>query len=134
MFRIGRDKKIINFEKKLNDDNNIFIICYGEVDCRCHIGKQINMGNSIETVIKSLVDSFIETIKKEITNYKKIIICAVIPPMCREKYENVYGPITHEFPFINSNEDRAIYTQKLNSYLKNKSDENGFIFFDPYHY
>ena len=41
MFRIGRDNSIINFESSNESDTNI--LCYGEVDCRCHIQQQINL-------------------------------------------------------------------------------------------
>ena len=43
MFRIGRDNHIINFNKDIiMNKNDIVILCYGEIDCRCHIQQQIN--------------------------------------------------------------------------------------------
>ena len=44
MFRIGWDNIIINYNKNNIKPNDIIIIGYGEVDCRCHIQRQINLG------------------------------------------------------------------------------------------
>ena len=132
MFRIGRDNIIINFEDSKEYDTNI--LCYGEVDCRCHIKRQINLGRNEDDVINELVKDYINTIKNTIKKYKNIIIFSIIPPVEKEDYELLNGPITHEFPFVGSDSDRVRFTQKMNDLLKKYCDENSFIFFDPFNY
>ena len=70
-----------------NNKENTFIICFGEVDCRCHIGKQILLGRKLESICEELVSGYINTIKEVICEYSKIIICSITPPMKKELYE-----------------------------------------------
>ena len=64
--------------------------------------------------------------------YKKIIICAIVPPIRKNTYEDVYGPITHDFPFVGNDEDRLRYTNKMNDLIQQKCIEYDFIYFDYY--
>jgi hypothetical protein len=130
MHRISRDRQIINFDNTFNNENNIFVLCYGEVDCRCHIGKQILLGRNLEDICNSLVNGYIDVIKTNITKYHKIIICSIIPPMKKELYEKNH----HDFPFIGTDNERVIYTKLMNKLLKDQCDTNQFIFLDIYDY
>lgn len=134
MFRIGRDNVIINFDNREHDNDSIIVMCYGEVDCRCHIQRQINIGNKEDEIIENLVTNYFKTIKENVKRCKKIIIVGVIPPINQTEYENLNGPITHEFPFVGSDEDRVRYTLKLNRFLEQKSIENDYLYFNPYDY
>jgi hypothetical protein len=133
MFRIGRDNIIINFNNNITKDD-VVCITYGEIDCRCHIQRQINLGNTMETVCNELVNKYLYTIKSNIHTYKAIIVIAIIPPIKQELYEAIYGPITHEFPFVGTNEQRVQYTKYMNELLEEKCKEYGYIFFNPYSY
>ena len=62
MFRIGRDNVIINFDSNDLDETNIYCFNYGEVDCRCHIQRQINSGREEDDIITELVDRYFLTI------------------------------------------------------------------------
>lgn len=136
MFRIGRDNIIINFDRNNIQKNDIIILSYGEVDCRCHIQRQINIGKSEDDVISELVNNYFETIKKNTINIgAKIIIVGIIPPTKQVDYETIHGPILHEFPFVGSDESRVRYTNKANKLLEKMSIENNYIYFNPYsHY
>ena len=140
MNRIGRDNIIINYNKdevqeKNENESNIIILVYGEVDCRCHIKNQINIKNINEDeIINDLVYSYFRTIKNNISNNIKIIIVAVIPPIKQSIYESKHGPITHEYPFKGTDEERIKYTNKVNNLLEKLSIENNYIFFNPYKY
>jgi hypothetical protein len=137
MHRIGRDNTIINFDKSYNSIDNIFILCYGEVDCRCYIKKQLLLNDKLSSteIIHKLVDAYFATIKNNINEYKKIIICSVTPPQSQAKYEMLNGPITHEFPFVGSDEERVEYTKYMNTYISQKCQEHDYLFFDIYdHY
>lgn len=135
MFRIGRDNIIINFNKDIIQKSDIIILSYGEIDCRCHIQRQINLGKNEDNVINELVNNYFQTIKNNIINIDaKIIIVGVIPPTKQYDYEILHGPILHEFPFIGSDEDRVRYTNKVNKLLEELSIINNYIYFNPYYY
>lgn len=133
MYRIGRDNKIINFNDSFHDENSIICLSYGEIDCRCHIQKQINIGRNEDEIINELVTKYFETVKN-IIKYKKIIIVGIIPPTRKVEYEKINGQITHEFPFIGNDKDRVRFTNKVNRLLEKFCKENSYIYFNPYSY
>jgi hypothetical protein len=129
MFRIGRDNIIIKFNKSIDTVENVLVFVYGEVDCRCHIGKQIALGRTEDDIIQELVSKYFLTIKNNVNN-AKVIISSIIPPTRQNECEAVNGPITHEFPFVGSDDDRVRFTEKMNIQLQEKCKENNFIFTD----
>ena len=136
MFRIGRDNTIINFDTHHTfDKNDVIVISYGEVDCRCHIQRQINTGREEDTVIDELVEKYVQTITNALGNTSvKVIIVGVIPPTRQNDYESIYGPITHDFPFVGTDEDRVRFTLKVNTQLERLANKNRFTYFNPYLY
>lgn len=132
MHRIGRDNHIINYTSDIDLPNNTIVICYGEVDCRCHIGKQVLLSRKEDDVIEELVSLYFKTISQ--ISKAKIIIVGIIPPVSQEEHDKIHGPITHEFPFVGLDEDRIRYTQKVNEKLKDYSLKNDYIYFNPYAY
>lgn len=134
MHRIGRDNIIVNYDKSYESTNSIFVFQYGEVDCRCHIHRQKILVRDVDEICNELVVQYFNTIKNNIKQYKQIIICAVVPATQKHECENIHGPIKHEFPFVGTDDERVIYTNKMNILLKQKCLENNFIYFDPYDY
>ena len=135
MHRIGRDNIIINFNEKFNNKENIFIILYGEVDIRCHVKRQIDLGFDEFEVIDKLVENYFNTIKNNIKEYKKIIICSVTPPVNAKDHEKMFGIITHEFPILGTDEQRVLWTKYINTKLEEYCNKNNFSFLDVYeHY
>lgn len=135
MFRVGRDNTIINFNKENIKKDDIIVLVYGEIDCRCHIQRQINLGRNEDEIIHELVSNYFNTIKNNTKELIiKIIIVGVIPPTKQSDYETLHGPITHEFPFVGTDEDRVRYTNKVNKKLEEMSVDNNYIYFNPYSY
>lgn len=134
MFRIGRDNIIINLDKSVIDNNSIIIINYGEVDYRFHIINQINLGKNEDIIINELITNYFNTIHNNFTIYNKIIIVAVIPPINNFKFEQIHGPITHEFPFKGTDEQRVLITNKVNNKIKEYCNKYNYIYFDPFDY
>ena len=132
MFRIGRDNNIINFKKNTINKGDMIVLSYGEVDCRCHIKRQINLGKEENMVIEELVETYFNSIKDNIDMDVKVVIVGVIPPTKQSDYETIHGPIQHEFPFIGSDEERARYTNKVNKLLEYHSNRNNYYYFNPY--
>jgi hypothetical protein len=135
MFRIGRDNLIINFNKYNMEKDDIIVLSYGEVDCRCHIQQQINYGKNEDDIINELVNKYFTTIKNNTKGLDiKIIIVGVIPPTKQYDYEVLHGPIKHNFPFVGSDKDRVRYTNKVNKLLQEKAVECNYIYFNAYSY
>jgi len=135
MFRIGRDNIIINFNKNIIKKDDIIVLSYGEVDCRCHVQRQINLGINEDIVIHELVNNYFRTIKNNTMNLDaKIVIVGIIPPTRQYDYEILNGPILHQFPFVGNDEDRVRYTNKVNKLLEELSHNNNYIYFNPYSY
>jgi hypothetical protein len=126
MHRIGRDKVIVNWKPCNVNDTCIFV--YGEVDCRAHIGKQIELGRTEDEVIDTLTKDYIDTIRA--IAHCRVIIVAVIPPTARKDYEASVP--NGGFPFVSSDEERVRYTKSVNNHLSELCRQNNFVFFDPY--
>jgi hypothetical protein len=135
MFRIGRDNIIINFNNNEIKSNDVIVLAYGEVDCRCHIQRQIDTGKNEDDIIYELVSTYFKTIKSNINNDTiKIIVVGVISPTKQNDYEIIHGPILDEFPFLGKDEDRVRYTNKVNNLLEELSYKYGYTYFNPYSY
>jgi hypothetical protein len=135
MFRIGRDNIIINFNKDIIKSNDTIVLVYGEVDCRCHIHRQIKLGFNEDDVIYDLVNKYIQTIQNNTKDMNiNIVIVGVIPPTKIKDYEKFSGEVKHEFPFIGTDEDRVRYTYKVNTLLEELSIQNKYLYFNPYDY
>ena len=129
MFRAGRDKlDFLNIKKKYKLENSVIIFVFGEVDCRCHIGKkshQLNQSPSL--TINKLVNDYIGFIKLNMLNMQdcSFVVASVIPPS-----NMAYDP---SYPYYGSLKDRAMITKRLNETLKTSCAKNNIIFFDIYH-
>jgi len=132
MYRIGRDGVLPNFSEEFNSSENTFIFNYGEIDCRCHIGKQINLGRNLDDLSNELCFNYFKTIESNITKYKKIIIVCITPPMSQPYFESINKPITHEYPFIHDDLTRVEYTLTLNSLLEKECHTHKYHFLNFY--
>lgn len=132
MFRIARDNLIIRFNPEEHDTNSIICLVYGEIDCRCQIKKQVNLGRNEDDIIYELVENYFKTIQNNVLVYKKIIIVGVIPPTKQKEYESAHGHITHMYPFVGTDEDRVQITLKVNNLIKKYCEKYGYIYFNPY--
>lgn len=128
MFRVGRDNIAgLNIKQFGVQEHDVVVFVFGEVDVRCHIGKQRDEKNRNEDeVIDSLATSYIATIKNNMMNYTslKCVIMSVVPPS-----DKGFNP---SYPFYDTLANRVQLTQKLNERLKNKCDLNGIYFLDTY--
>lgn len=131
MHRIGRDNIIINYNLAEVTKNDIVCISYGEIDCRCHIQKQIDAGRNEDTIIYELVHAYFKAIKDNIKEYKKIIIVAVIPPLKYKDFLLTNNP-KQEYPIVGSDENRVRFRIKMNKLIEELCVEYGYIYFNPY--
>jgi hypothetical protein len=135
MHRVGRDRQIIGLNKIRQREDDIYVFCNGEIDCRCHMTRQIALGRDKEEIITKLVSDYVEAIRKNVRRCRAVILCCVTPPMSREKYEAKHGPVTHEFPFLGTDQERAEFTRLMNRLLEAACRQAGFVFMDYFdHY
>lgn len=127
MHRIGRDKEILKFNKIHCSPKSVFCICYGEIDVRCHIGKQVDLGREESEICLELVKAYFETIRATITEYKAIIVVGIVPPVRVEDHVHA-----DHIPFIGTNEERVRYTATMNKHIEEMCSEYGYHYFNPY--
>ena len=105
------------------------ILNYIEIDCRNHIGKQIDeKGRHEDTVIEDFVNCYFDTIKTNVSKYKCVVVVALIPPTEIMEFEAVNGPLTNEYPFVGTDYERVRFTVKMNALLRSKCSEYRYIF------
>lgn len=126
MHAIGRDGlKLLDFKRFGVCENDIVVCVFGEIDVRCHIGKQRDKQNvECEKIVDVLVDNYLETIAKNKKNFQRLhcLVMSVVPPTnkCFNK----------DFPFYGSLDDRIQISKLLNSKLLLNSKKYGIYFFD----
>ena len=57
---IRKKLNFINFRSYGIKDNDIVIYQFGEVDCRCHIGKQLLLNRSLNEITLELINNYIK--------------------------------------------------------------------------
>lgn len=133
MHRIGRDRIIVNFNPAHHRPNDIMCFVYGEVDCRCHIQRQINAGRKENDVIQEIVHKYFLAISSNKTDPShKVVVVAVIPPTSQMDYERINGPITHQYPFVGSDSDRCRFRRKMNIIIEYLCGHYGYLYTNPY--
>ena len=123
--RVGRDGlDAVNITGKVQP-GDIAIFCFGEIDCRCHIGKF----NKDEIVFKigSTVESYLETIRKNCYANPGINIGVMTVPPAAAKAGLKDAP---DFPFIGTDEERASYVVCFNVLYRLWCKKLGFICVD----
>lgn len=130
MHRVGRDG-IPFFCNRFCHSSNVFIFCYGEIDCRNHVARQLEKGRSLQDITSSLVSSYFERIVQSVSSFKKIVVCSLPPPVF---FAGKMQPLNQEvFPHAGSDQDRLIFTKNINSLIYNASHAYGFGFLDLFH-
>ncbi len=121
MHRVGRDS--LDLSKYQLGKETIVIYVFGEIDVRCHIGKQRDLKMRDEKeVIETLAQKFIEAVLK---NPYQSIVYNVIPP-------TLDGGGNPDYPAWGSLSDRVRLTKQLNEELKRLCNQNQIYFLDVY--
>lgn len=128
MHRIGRDGlAILNFRSLGIQENDVVVLAFGEIDVRCHIGKQRDLHlRTLEETVDTLLTNYFTTIlnNQSLYNNIKVVTYTVTPPIpeiLNPEYES-YGPI----------EDRVSISKMLNKKLLDFSTKAGIDTIDVY--
>jgi hypothetical protein len=128
MHRMGRDGlNFLNLRAMNIQEGQAVVFAFGEIDVRCHIGKQRDQGSrNLDEIIETLATKYIHAILKnrDLYNHITCIVYSVTPP--------IDGIINPAYPYYGSLEDRIHITQKLNARLARLCQQVGIEFLDVY--
>jgi len=129
MYSMGKDKSLCKLDNYNIVESDIIVFSFGEIDCRCHVGKYNELDYKI--IINELVNNYFLSIAENTKTISNIKICInnVVPPVKRVDQKHNELP---EYPFIGTNEERKKYVNYMNLRLKEMCKENGYIFIDVY--
>lgn len=127
---IYRLSKINIRDLNINHDDSI-IFCFGELDCRSYIQKNISELINYEQVINYIIINYFNyisfSIKHSLINFKKICVFNVVHPV--EKNNTFDEP---NYPFLGTDEERKSYVLYFNTKIKEYCEKNNYVFFDVY--
>lgn len=128
MHRMGRDGlSFLNLKQSGVEENQIAIFAFGEIDVRCHVGKQRDQFNrELGEVIETLAVMYIYRILENKAQYKNLtcVVYSVTPPT-----DSGFNPY---YPYYGSLEERIMISKLLNRRLAELSDQVGIYFLDVY--
>ncbi|MDP1879507.1 MAG: hypothetical protein Q8K60_01045 [Parachlamydiaceae bacterium] len=107
--------------------NQILVFAFGEIDVRCHIGKQRDINErDLDEIIETLAINYINRILLNQWQYMPLlcIVYSVIPPT-----DICFNP---DFPFYGTIEDRIMISKKLNARLAALCSQVKIEFLDVY--
>lgn len=129
MHRIGREgKALLDFKRLEIQDNDTVVLVFGEIDVRCHIGKQKELNNrSLNEIINTLLDNFFKTILDNLSQYShlNILTYTVTPPSLLDHIDIHYGS-------YGTLAERIFISKLLNKKLIEMSYSFGFRTIDVY--
>jgi hypothetical protein len=128
MHRVGRDGlSFLNVKDLSVKEDDYVVFVFGEIDARCHIGKQSHQQQRpYQDIIRELVNNYIATIVRNKEQYAHLtcVIFGVIPPT-----DQSFNP---DYPTYGSLPERIAITQCLNAELGKACLERGLLFFNVY--
>lgn len=93
-------------------DGQIAVFTFGEIDARCHIGRQCDMQKrTLEGVVQELVHNYLQTIcqNRALYNNLQCIVMEIMPP--------TDACFNREVPFYGTLAQRILITRTLNEIL-----------------
>ncbi len=124
MHRIGRDGlAILNFKKHNIQNDDVVVLTFGEIDVRCHIGKQHDeTKRDLDEILNTLVNNYMRTINLNRAQYANVscVIMETMPPS-----KDGFNP---NYPFWGTLADRANITKKLNARLLEACCEHNILY------
>jgi len=128
MHRAGRDSLAwLDIENKGVENDDLVILSFGEIDVRCHIGKQRDQyRRDLDEILQKLVANYIAAIREIRKKYKNLncAILSITPPT-----EQAFNA---GWPYYGSLKDRVAITKKLNALLAHEAIKNDIFFLDVY--
>ena len=131
MYSFGLDNKTL-FSHNTVSEGDIVVFCFGEIDCRCHVGKYApNWRENIDL----LVSNYFSSIQRTVKQYDDLTVAinSVVPPIEREHPRNLWMlPYLKHTPSIGTDLDRVEYTKYMNLRLAEYCLRYDYVFIDTY--
>ncbi|HVW99060.1 MAG TPA: SGNH/GDSL hydrolase family protein, partial [Candidatus Babeliaceae bacterium] len=128
MHRFGRDKLgFINLRTMGIQQGDTVLFTFGEIDVRCHIGKQRDLNHrDVKEVISTLIDNYIQAIliNKQLFTNVTCLVATVVPPS-----DQAYNPF---YPRYSTLFDRIEITRQVNTILKEVAQAHNIPVVDIY--
>ena len=131
MYSFGRDKNYL-FSHNTVSEGDAVVFCFGEIDCRCHVGKY---SPAWKENIDMLVDNYFQAIKLNAAQYENLTVMVfnVVPQIERESPENAWMlPYQRNAPHVGTDPQRSEYTKYMNKKIAEFCGKNNYIFIDVY--
>jgi len=128
MYSFGRDNMMVVNKVQPND---IVLFSFGEIDCRCHVGKY---KSNWKKCINDMTNAYFKTIANNLIKQPKLTTCVynIVPPVERALPKNAWLEKDNKLPAVGTDNDRKTYTIYMNSVLQHQCDVYGFTFIDIY--
>ncbi|MEN9571246.1 MAG: hypothetical protein RL172_2477 [Bacteroidota bacterium] len=109
-----------------NPDNDILVLCFGEIDCRAHILKQAALQQKQpEAIIQNCISHYMQAIQFYINKGFTVLVWnAVYSANYEEKNTNL------EYPYFGSYQQRNAVTTNFNQQLKQQLQTTAAKFID----
>lgn len=128
MHRVGRDGFDVAELVELGiRDRSIIVYSFGEIDVRCHVGRQRDLNQRDEKeILHTLARKYLEAIVQSRSHFRHLtqIVYNIVPPT-----DNTPNP---DYPIYGSLEERVRITRSLNKILSSLSPEYGVLFLSVY--
>lgn len=129
--RVGvlEDEFVSNIVKSLNlTPDDVLLFVFGEIDIRCYVKINLEHRKSItlEYLLLDWVESYANHISVMPTNGARLGIMSVAPPATFESAQSL------EWPVSGTDEERVIYTKKINELLQSECIKRNWIYLDVY--
>lgn len=123
MHRVGRD--MMDFQHELATENlkeaDIVVFCFGEIDIRTHIHKQVEMDRCPDEVIDTLVNNYVKAINSiRVPEGVTKAVLLPVPPCPKDR--TAENP---NYPFAGTDEQRVTYNKMVCDKLR--SSNLGFL-------
>lgn len=129
MHHFKANKEDLVYEKYKIPYEDIIISSCGEIDVRCHVGRQRDKYHrQLSEILDELVKYYIIAVAQNCNNYKFLGIKSISPPNKQPNTRREYK----SFPFYGSLLDRIRITKMLNKRLKNACQNNNLLYLDTY--
>jgi hypothetical protein len=100
---------------------DVILLSFGEIDIRCHVGKQLANGRVLDEIIETLVTAYIRRASELGAEHGcRVAVLGIVPPSDL--------PGNESFPVVGTIGDRLLWTHMFNESIRHWSEKNGIHF------
>jgi len=131
MYRAGRpgDELLVEAARGIPlTVDDVVILCFGEIDCRCHVHVQAALpGRSLDEVVQTLADRYLDRVVSLDVHGARVGVLSATPPTTAARTAG-----NPDFPVAGTDAQRAAYTRQLNLRLQVGCSRRGLLYVDTH--